>query len=99
MKQYTLEELAQKYENNGFTVFIYNEASDRYASGNDDLNRDLLEWQHIKDNIVTKIEEHSDEVVLSYYEEEEETDEEEEEWTREDWEAYWANLERDERGM
>ena len=79
MKQYTLEELAQKYENNGFTVFVYNEASDRYASGNDDLNKDLLEWQYIKDNIVTNIEEQGNEVVLSYYEEEEEEETEEEE--------------------
>ena len=89
MKQYTLKELVEKYENDGFTVFVYNEASGRYVSGNDDLDKDLLEWQYIKDNVVTNAEVSGDEVVLSYYEEEEEEIVEAEEPTTDD--IYRAN--------
>lgn len=89
MKQYTLEELAEKYEKDGFVVFVYNEASGDYVCGNDELNRELLEWQYIKDNMVTNVEVSGDEVVLSYHEEEEEETEETEEPTTDD--IYRAN--------
>ena len=103
MKQYTLEEYIKE---NGIDFFVYDETIDDYILGETGIiDTDLQEWEQVKNEPIIVIDDKLNEkptLVIASYIEEEEKDWEEglsDSEIRDAWEAYWANLSRDERAM
>lgn len=102
-KQYTLDEYTKIH---GFDFYIYDETVEDYLVENyNTINPEDKEWERIKDEIITTIDETLNEkptlFITTIPEEERKewweglTDEE----LKEEWEAYHANLARDERSF
>lgn len=103
MKQYTLDEYTKIHD---FDFYIYDETIEDYLMEEyDAINPESEEWERIKDEIIISIDETLNEKPTLYIATIAEKEEPEwweglsDEEIKEEWEAYHANLERDERGF
>lgn len=95
MKQFTLSEYTKIY---GFDFYIYDETIDDYLMEEyDTINPDCDEWEHIKDEIIIGIDETLNEKPTLYIATFIEEEKEEREMTKEEWEAYQADIEYHDR--
>jgi len=97
-------------ENKIENILCYNEATCSYffqaydkennCYNEGEIKEDHIDFELLQDEYITNIDTTTNKGYITLcFDIPEEEEEEKEEWTREEWEAYWANLERDERGM